>query len=80
MPRHPVVSGLKTIKVLEKLGFSFLRQVGSHVQMGKVAEGKRLRVTIPLHDELSTATLNTIVTDVAGFEGMTKEQIYDLLR
>jgi hypothetical protein len=48
--------------------------------MGKVVGDKRLRVTIPLHDELSTATLNTIVTDVAEFEGMTKEQIYDLLR
>ncbi|WP_390895707.1 type II toxin-antitoxin system HicA family toxin [Methanoculleus formosensis] len=80
MPRHPVVSGFETIKALKKLGFSFLRQVGSHVQMRKVVEGRRLRVTIPLHDELSTATLNTIVTDVAEFEGMTKEQIYDLLR
>jgi|ADurb_Cas_02_Slu_FD_contig_71_39899_length_999_multi_2_in_0_out_0_2 hypothetical protein len=48
--------------------------------MHKVVEGKRLRVTVPLHDELSVATLNTIVTDVADFEGMTKEQIYDLLR
>lgn len=48
--------------------------------MRKVVEGRRLRVTIHLHDELSTATLNTIVTDVAEFEGMTKEQIYDLLR
>lgn len=80
MPRHPVVSGLETIKVLEKLGFSFLRQVGSHVQMRKVVEDRRLRVTVPLHDELSTATLNTIVTDVAEFEGMTKEQVYELLR
>ena len=48
--------------------------------MRKVVGGERLRVTVPLHDELSTATLNTIVTDVAEFEGMTKEQIYDLLR
>lgn len=80
MPRHPVVSGLKTIKVLEKLGFSFLRQAGSHVQMRKVAGDRQLRVTVPLHDELSPATLNSIVTDVAEFEGMTGEQVYDLLR
>ncbi|WP_074176125.1 hypothetical protein [Methanoculleus bourgensis] len=48
--------------------------------MRKVVEDKRLRVTVPLHDELTIATLNTIVTDVAEFEGMTKEQVYDLLR
>jgi predicted RNA binding protein YcfA (HicA-like mRNA interferase family) len=80
LPRHPVVSGFKTIKVLEKLGFSFLRQAGSHVQMRKVVGDKRLRVTIPLHDELNVATLNAIVTDIAEFEGMTKEHVYDLLR
>jgi predicted RNA binding protein YcfA (HicA-like mRNA interferase family) len=80
LPRHPVVSGFETIKVLERLGFSFLRQTGSHVQMHKAVEGRRLRVTVPLHDELSIATLNSIVTDVAEFEGMTKEEIYNLLR
>lgn len=48
--------------------------------MRKVVEDRRLRVTVPLHDELSTATLNAIVTDVAEFEGRTKEEIYDLLR
>ncbi|NQS79063.1 MAG: hypothetical protein HQQ74_10290 [Methanoculleus bourgensis] len=48
--------------------------------MRKVVEDKRLRVTVPLHDELTIATLNTIVTDVAEFEGMTKEEVYDLLR
>jgi hypothetical protein len=43
-------------------------------------QDKRLRVTIPLHDELNVATLNAIVTDIAEFEGMTKEHVYDLLR
>lgn len=80
MQRRPVVSGFEVIKVLQKLGFSFLRQAGSHVQLRKVVGDKRLRVTVPLHDELAIATLNTIVTDVAEFEGMTKEEVYDLLR
>ena len=48
--------------------------------MRKVVGDKRLRVTIPLHDELNVATLNAIVTDIAEFEGMTKEHVYDLLR
>ncbi|WP_404810337.1 type II toxin-antitoxin system HicA family toxin [Methanoculleus receptaculi] len=66
------------MKVLENP--VFLRQAGSHVQLRKVVGDKRLRVTVPLHDELAIATLNTIVTDVAEFEGMTKEEVYDLLR
>ncbi len=46
------VSGGEAVKALERLGFSNIRQTGSHVRM---AQGNR-RVTIPLHRNLVVGT------------------------
>jgi len=43
------VSGKEMIKALIKLGFTVIRQKGSHVHLTKVANGKILRVTVPVH-------------------------------
>ncbi|MDO9539530.1 MAG: type II toxin-antitoxin system HicA family toxin [Methanocalculus sp.] len=35
MPKSPVVSGYDLLKILGSLGYTVLRQRGSHVQMAK---------------------------------------------
>lgn len=47
----PVVSGNEVIRVLVKNGFSIVKQRGSHVNLIKEAEGKRLHVTVPVHGD-----------------------------
>jgi predicted RNA binding protein YcfA (HicA-like mRNA interferase family) len=55
LPRD--VSGTEAIKALERLGFSIIKQTGSHVRM---AQGNR-RVTVPTHRKLVVGTLQSIL-------------------
>jgi predicted RNA binding protein YcfA (HicA-like mRNA interferase family) len=55
LPRD--VSGAEAIKALERLGFSTIRQTGSHVCL---AHGNR-RVTVPMHHKLVVGTLQSIL-------------------
>ena len=54
----PVVSGKEVLKVLQKHGFSVVRQKGSHVHLVKDAGNSRLHVTVPIH---GNHDLNTFV-------------------
>lgn len=61
MPPLPVVSGKEAARVLEKLGWVFNRQRGSHMIFKK--EGFRRPITIPNHTELDRGTLRSILRD-----------------
>jgi predicted RNA binding protein YcfA (HicA-like mRNA interferase family) len=45
------------VRALERLGFSVIRQAGSHVRL---AQGDR-RVTVPMHRNLVVGTLQSIL-------------------
>lgn len=57
-PKFPVLSGKEMVTALERSGFQFVSQKGSHRKMrgdsGKV-------VIIPMHDELAIGTLRSIL-------------------
>ena len=55
LPRD--ISGTEAVRALERLGFSVIRQAGSHVQL---AQGDR-RVTVPMHRNLVVGTLQSIL-------------------
>ena len=55
LPRD--ISGAETVRALERLGFSVIRQTGSHVRL---AQGDR-RVTVPMHRNLVVGTLQSIL-------------------
>lgn len=57
-PRLPVVSGRRTVSVLEQIGFSFISQKGSHVKL-RNDDGRV--VIIPMHNELARGTLKSIL-------------------
>ena len=57
MPKLPHVSGQETVRALKRLGFSQVRQKGSHVVMRKGSSG----TVIPLHRELKIGTLSGIL-------------------
>lgn len=62
-PKTPRINGSKLIRVLEKLGFVIKRQKGSHVQLFREGDGKR--ITVPLHGskEIPIGTLKAILKD-----------------
>lgn len=72
MPKLPVLKPREVIKVLERAGFVFERQKGSH----KIYVKNNLGVTVPYHNkDLKRKTLKHIITQ-SGFE---LKQFLDLI-
>lgn len=63
MPRLPVVSGAETVRALERLGFSQVRQRGDHVRMRKVLPAGTLSTSVPLHQTIKRKTLASILRE-----------------
>ncbi len=59
MSKLPVLSGKKCIKSLEKAGFYFKRQEGSHVTLRR--DEPFCQLVVPLHKELDRGTLRAII-------------------
>ena len=59
MSKLPVVSGRELIRALEKLGFAFDRQKGSHMIVYRSEPPTTL--SIPDHRQLDRGTLRTIL-------------------
>ena len=54
----PVVSGKKLINLLSELGYSVVRQRGSHIRLKKYTVAGTHSITIPNHDEIAKGTLS----------------------
>ncbi|MFL6285727.1 MAG: type II toxin-antitoxin system HicA family toxin [Pyrinomonadaceae bacterium] len=61
MGRLRRLSGRETCAILAKHGFVQVRQRGSHVVMQKRESGSTVTVPVPLHPELRTGTLLSII-------------------
>jgi predicted RNA binding protein YcfA (HicA-like mRNA interferase family) len=59
MSRLPAVSGRECVRALEKTGFCFKRQEGSHVILRR--DVPFAQVSVPLHKELDRGTLRAII-------------------
>ncbi|MBT9177235.1 MAG: hypothetical protein DDT20_01566 [Firmicutes bacterium] len=53
MPKLPVVSGTEVVQALQRLGFTLVRQRGSHIVMRRGSSG----CVVPNHRELKIGTL-----------------------
>jgi predicted RNA binding protein YcfA (HicA-like mRNA interferase family) len=57
MPKLPLVSGQVARTALERLGFIFLRQRGSHAILRRGERG----CVVPMHREISPGTLRGVL-------------------
>ncbi|MBK6957783.1 MAG: type II toxin-antitoxin system HicA family toxin [Nitrosomonas sp.] len=72
MPKLPVISGIEAIKALERLGFSVVRQRGSHIVLRKGSSG----CVVPNHHELKVGTLSGILKQA----GISPDEFIKVLR
>ncbi|MDN5849728.1 MAG: type II toxin-antitoxin system HicA family toxin [Nitrococcus sp.] len=72
MPDLPHVSGAQAIRALERVGFSVVRQRGSHVVLRRATAG----CVVPKHRELKVGTLSGILKQA----GITAEEFIEALR
>jgi len=59
MPSLPVISGRKTVRAFESLGWQVARQRGSHIIM--VKDGEIATLSIPDHKEIAKGTLRSLI-------------------
>jgi len=51
MPKLPIVSVKKIIKVLSKLGFNHIRTSGSHAILSKENKEGKTTIPVPIHQD-----------------------------
>jgi predicted RNA binding protein YcfA (HicA-like mRNA interferase family) len=75
MPKLPTdLSGREVRAALERAGFTFRRQTGSHMVLGR--DVPHARVIVPDHRQIRAGTLRHIIADA----GLAVEQFMDLVR
>lgn len=80
MPKLPVISGKKLIKMLTKLGYEIIRQKGSHIRLRKITSLGEHKITVPFHQELATGTLNDILAKVSLWNSVPKDELIEQLK
>jgi predicted RNA binding protein YcfA (HicA-like mRNA interferase family) len=78
-PRLPQVSGDTVVGLLRKLGYTVVRQRGSHVQLTKLTPVGEHRITVPAHKTLAKGTLSDILTKVSLWNGIARDDLLDRL-
>ena len=72
MPELPRISGREAIRAFERLGFSRVRQKGSHVLLRRGSSG----CVIPLHESLAAGTLRSAIRQA----GITPDEFVDAVK
>jgi predicted RNA binding protein YcfA (HicA-like mRNA interferase family) len=75
MTRLPSISGERLVRALKRVGFSVLRQKGSHVSLEKRAGDKVFRTVVSQHSTLAKGTLS----DILKQSGLTVDELVELL-
>jgi predicted RNA binding protein YcfA (HicA-like mRNA interferase family) len=73
MNKLPRVSGRECVKALEKIGFYFKRQEGSHVILRR--DDPFAQTSVPLHKELDRGTLRSLIRQA----GLSVDEFVNLL-
>ncbi len=73
LPRD--LAGEQLASLLRRYGYQITRQTGSHLRLVSTARGSEHHITIPRHKELRVGTLNAILSDVAAYLEMDREDL-----
>lgn len=77
LPRD--LSGAELASLLRRHGYEITRQTGSHLRLTSTAKRSEHHITIPAHRSLRVGTLSGVLTDVASYLEMGKEELAESL-
>lgn len=80
MQKLPVISGKQLIKFLTMLGYTVVRQKGSHIRLKNYTKMGEHNITVPLHGEIAKGTLNDILAKVSMWKGIPKKDLIGMLK
>jgi len=69
------MSGANLARLLGRYGYEVTRQSGSHMRLSSRSRGETHHITVPSHRTLRVGTLNRIVTDVAAYLGLDRDEL-----
>lgn len=69
------ISGPRLASLLRRYGYEVTRQTGSHMRLTSAVRGRQHHVTVPAHKELTVGTMNAILTDVASYLEMERQEL-----
>jgi len=72
------ISGERLAKLLSKYDFKITRQTGSHIRLTSFLKGE-YHITIPNHDPLKIGTFNNILSEIARYLEMDKQDLIKTL-
>ena len=72
MPRLPVISGIRLVRILETIGYYLDHTAGSYMIL---VHPSRFRLSVPNHRELRRGLLRALIKDA----GSTREEFMRLL-
>jgi predicted RNA binding protein YcfA (HicA-like mRNA interferase family) len=72
------VSAERLIRALERLGYTVIRQKGSHIRLFHEAAPTH-SISVPLHDPLKIGTFHGILAELAQAQSISIQEILDLL-
>jgi predicted RNA binding protein YcfA (HicA-like mRNA interferase family) len=73
------INASELIKLLERHGYTVIRQTGSHIRLSKTLNGKEHAITIPNHKPIKIGTQHSIVKDVCNFNSYNMNGFYSQL-
>jgi len=73
------LSGDELARALKRFGYEVTRQSGSHMRLSSGFKGTQHHITIPAHAPLKVGTLSQILSDVAGYLELTRDQLAEKL-
>jgi predicted RNA binding protein YcfA (HicA-like mRNA interferase family) len=73
MPKLPRISSRECVRALEKVGFYFVRQKGSHIVMRR--DSPFAQTVVPENNEIPVGTLRSILRDA----DLSTEEFIELL-
>ena len=76
LPRD--LTGAQMVRALTKLGYSPMRQTGSHVRLTCESPVQH-HVTVPMHDPLRIGTLAAVLSAVADAHSLTRDELLQWL-
>jgi len=77
LPRD--LCGQRLATLLRPFGYEITRQTGSHIRLTSTARGPEHHVSIPAHAALRVGTLNGILSEIAAYLEIDKEQLAEQL-
>jgi predicted RNA binding protein YcfA (HicA-like mRNA interferase family) len=76
MPKIPrYISGRELANLLNKYGYQIMRQTSSHIRLISTFKETEHKITIPDHRPIRIGTLNNILSDIAEYLKISKQEL-----